>query len=405
MGEARSCPTCGTALPAGAQEGFCACCRPPGEESTIPGPPGDKGGGDGRAGRGRLRNDAQGCLLLLPISMIGSALCVLVGVGIAVYAALAVPLGTSEFWGCVGSALGSFFGGVTNWKGTTKRCREVDEAQGLLLDEMARMYASLVPGKDRQGQARLLFQEPGWTWLDRRNLGRGVLFVAVFGLGVLGLITAILYKAEGWVIWVSALSLVLVVLGLVGFFGFSLKAFVYLVGRLLLRRSGSQESGAGLAVTLKPGTIPAGVAPQVMMLGFGAVCAFMAILIGVIRMQAGLGTHADCTGAFWGGVEVSLGALLGGGTALLARQNRAWKWKGWETVMEDPQWNWFDNVTVAWLVLAVLTWAAVLSVSRMLPWPAANAVQHLGAIFGIKGVLFFMVRRQFQESIRQKKTP
>ena len=364
MAEARMCPICGIPLLADARDGPCPHCLAHPDEKAGTGPPEGKEDGH-RASEGRVFDaDSQQWLILLPLSMVLSVLCILVGVGTGVYAALSVPLGSDEFWGWIGTALGSFAGGAANLRETLKHCRECKDARELLLNVMVRMVVYIHGPfftKDRPNeQARHLLQERAWTPLDRAFLGTA-------GCGLLVLPLA--------------------------FFSL-LMTGVYFSGRLLVRRGvGEVEEASPTHTPLESKVLQPGSAPKALALAFGAIFGALAILGGVTRMQEGLITHTDWTGAFWGGIEVMLGALLGGRLALFGARDRGWQWKGWETVMEDRRWNWFDNMTVAWVALALIVGPVVGGVTWvLLPWPAAYGIQYVFGIFCLQAAVFLHVR-------------
>lgn len=289
--------------------------------------------------------------------------------------------------GYVGLGLGLVWGAVQNLVTTWNGYREVKGARGLLHEwrasflggvredledaDLIQPYASLI----------LMALPPAAWWLLRSRVGKD---------------------------WAVALPMICVLVWL-----FSAHILIgWAMDRWGLRREHEESPEA---VPLQPDGLPSGLAPRVLMLISGSVVGTLMMLVGAARMVVGMATQADDSFAFLGGLEVALGGFLGGGrgvfdtsvlrdllarlSPLLARRKRL-EWRGWKTVMEDPGWNWFDRLTIAWVALAALAGAATLTARESLPWVFAYGLQYLVLALFIKGCLFAWVRDRIRRRRR-----
>jgi hypothetical protein len=328
-----------------------------------------------------LRQELMGHLAALTFLVWFSALVIVAGVACAAlpfvpHAQLPWPV---HALGYVGLGLGLIGGAIRNLATTWNGYREVRGARGLLHEWRATFSSGvredLEDADSIQPYASLILMAlPAVAWWLLRSR-----------------------VSDGWGV------VLLVICGLVWLFG------MHILTGWAMDRWGQRpaEGEAPAAVPLQPDGLAAGLAPRVLMLLSGSVVGTLLMLVGAARMVHGMATQAEDSLAFFGGLEVALGGFLGGGRGLfdasilrgvLARlapilaRRRRWEWSGWKTVMEDPSWNGFDQLTVAWVAVAALAGAATLLVREAMPWLFAYGLQYLVLAFLIKGCLFVWVR-------------
>jgi predicted Ser/Thr protein kinase len=143
----------------------------------------------------------------LAVGMVVCGLLALVGLVLVPVALMTQTIGSNEFWGFIGAALGCGLGGLGGLAGTWNSYRRLEGAPDLM-------------------------DEPGWTWFDV-----GVLIVALLGISIL--VGAFIFSpVSGWSSGASAYSLIL--MGGI----FTWVGGQSLLIRVLSRRARRQETGS-----------------------------------------------------------------------------------------------------------------------------------------------------------------
>jgi hypothetical protein len=335
-----------------------------------------------------LHQELLGHLAFLMFLVWVSALVIVAGVTFAVLAfrPQELPMGLDPFYGFLGIGLGLMYGGARNLVATWNGYREVKGARGLLHQYRASflggVQADLDDADTLQPYATLVVMLlPGGAWFFLRYrvsefVGYALLAIACFSLLLGG------FMLTGW-------------------------AMDRWGGRE--ERDAPPDRGDALAP---------GLAPRVLMLIGGAVAGTLMMLLGAGRMAYETFKTPQSSGAFLGGVTVALGGFLGGGSGLLVTSHlrqvlagllppldrlRRWQWRGWKTVMEDPQWNWFDMLAVIWVGSGAAAGVMTLLLWRTFPWIEAYGVHNVVLAFCLKGCLFVWVRHVIRD--RRRKEP
>jgi hypothetical protein len=190
-------------------------------------------------------------------------------------------------------------------------------------------------------------------------------------------------------------------------FALLLQAAAYPAGRLLVRGDATDRDEAPSPAG--SGVVPRGLRPKLMVVSIGSSIG-SALILGGSWAQ---GTSPAIPGAFWAGLATGVSGILGAWPAAFGRPvplgppprslfarlvgilRRRRKWKGWETVMEDPAFNWFDALTVAWLVIGLVALFLPFQLrQRGVAFPLALKFgwRQFVVTFVVQGILFVFAR-------------
>jgi WD40 repeat protein len=379
---------------------------------------------DYRASPGASPGSTTFYALLFPISLLFPALVILGGFIVLIQGVLRLSIQPGEFWGWMGIAIGCFWGGLSAIRGTMKSFRQVEGAPDLVLNGLVRHCHRYYPVYS-EAEIHSALQEPHWTWLDRLQLPVGVLgFVGLGGMGFLFAVAGAFGPEVLGPAWPLLIILFMVSwIALLKNLPASFRTARYLPARLLVRRSESQEKEAGRPESMDGARpTPPGLGPKLRVIGIGCAVSSVLMLLGV--WQLGNTPIPEFAGASWAGLIIGLPAILAAWPSMLMNSNptgqwanaRArmrrmltkirgteetvqiseWRWRGWETVMEDPQWNWFDTLTAGWLAMGILgmivSYVFIRSGIVIVPSFIKSGVLSLVTTFVIQGLLFFYAR-------------
>jgi hypothetical protein len=381
------------------------------------------------------REMAKGHVIFFEFGIILGSLTVVVGLCFFVHGLLRLSTEPGELWGWVGSGLGCVWGGLWNIRGTVQSFRQIEGARELLLETMLREIARRK--RNQQTRRRLgvlgwlktwskssssacsqeggaLPGPPDWSGENRRQIRRalfGLLCLAGFLLTLAATIGTFIVLGW-WLLWNLILYLPMLFLGFAAF-ALLLEAAAYPAGRLLVGgEDGDSDELPDPARARSPGALPPGLGPRLMVVSIGSLIGSVLILGG----SWARGASPDFPDAFWTGLVTGISGILGAWPALLGRrgrraQPRFWlarlceqvralfggrrTWRGWETVMEDPAFNWFDALTAAWMAVGLVALVLPFWPRRLggtLPLAFKYTYRQLVLTFVIQGALFVFAR-------------